>query len=74
MDTLITIIVFIAGFITGILAARNNVKKVNEIVEDAEDFAARVNRKIDDLRDDVAKAIKPAKRESAKRGRPATKK
>ena len=69
MDTLITLVVFIAGFITGVLVTRNNVKKVNEIVEDAEDFAAKVDRKIDELRDDVAKVTKPAKR-----GRPATKK
>jgi|DEB0MinimDraft_12_1074336.scaffolds.fasta_scaffold02988_10 hypothetical protein len=67
METIITLVVFIAGFITGTLVARNNIKKINSIVEDAEDFAAAVDRKIDKLRDEVTK--KPTKR-----GRPATKK
>lgn len=67
METIITLVVFIAGFITGTLVTRNNIKKVNSIVDDAEGFASQVNQKIDELRDEVAK--KPAKR-----GRPATKK
>ena len=67
METIITLVVFIAGFITGTLVARNNIKKINSIVEDAEDFTAAVDHKIDKLRDEVTK--KPTKR-----GRPATKK
>ena len=71
METIITLVVFIAGFITGTLVARNNIKKINSIVDDAEDFASQVNQKLDELRDQgPAKKVK----QPAKRGRPATKK
>jgi len=71
METVITLIVFIIGFIVGALVTRNNTSKVNRAVEDAEVFASQINRKIDSLRDEVtAKLVK----KPAKRGRPATKK
>jgi uncharacterized membrane-anchored protein YhcB (DUF1043 family) len=71
METVITLIVFIIGFIVGALVTRNNTSKVNRAAEDAEVFASQINRKIDSLRDEVtAKLVK----KPAKRGRPATKK
>lgn len=72
METIITLVVFIAGFITGSLVARNNIKKVNSAVEDAEKFAAKVDQKLDELRGESVKKGRAAK--PVKRGRPATKK
>jgi len=65
METLITLVVFVAGFITGSLVTRNNIKKVNTIVDDAEDLASQINQKLDEIKEQS----KPAKR-----GRPSTKK
>jgi uncharacterized membrane-anchored protein YhcB (DUF1043 family) len=44
-----SIIIFVVGFIVGILVARNNIKKVNAIVADAKDAAEALDKKIDDL-------------------------
>tara|TARA_R110000803_G_scaffold52398_4_gene107883 strand:+ start:2189 stop:2416 length:228 start_codon:yes stop_codon:yes gene_type:complete len=75
METIITLVVFIAGFLTGLLVTRNNIKKINSIVDDAEDFASQVNQKLDELRDQgITKKVKQPVKQPAKRGRPATKK
>ena len=43
------IITFIVGFVAGILVARNNIKKVNLIVAEAQEVAAELDKKIEDL-------------------------
>ena len=47
---MVTLIVsFLLGVITGALVARNNIKKLNKIVADAEATAAAIDSKIDEL-------------------------
>jgi hypothetical protein len=59
---------FIVGFIAGVLVARNNIKKVNLLVTEAKELAAKAEEELAELK---SKAKPPAK----KRGRkPATKK
>ena len=59
---------FIVGFIVGVLVTRNNIKKVNLLVEEAKELAAKAEEELAELK---SKAKPPAK----KRGRkPATKK
>ena len=70
METVITLIVFLAGFITGALVTRNNIKHVNNVVEEARDIASAVDKKIDALREEQKKPVTkrgrkpPAKKES----------
>ena len=59
---------FIGGFIVGVLVTRNNIKKVNLLVEEAKELAAKAEEELAELK---SKAKPPAK----KRGRkPAAKK
>ena len=44
-----SIIIFVLGFLVGILVARNNIKKVNAIVTEVQDAAADLDKKIEDL-------------------------
>jgi uncharacterized membrane-anchored protein YhcB (DUF1043 family) len=44
-----SIIIFLVGFVVGILVARNNIKKVNKIVAEAQEVAAELDSKIDEL-------------------------
>ena len=47
---MVTVIVsFLLGVVTGALVARNNIKKLNKIVADAEATAAAIDSKIDKL-------------------------
>ena len=47
---MVTLIVsFVLGVITGALVARNNIKKLNKIVAEAEEAAAVIDAKIDEL-------------------------
>ena len=47
---MVTVIVsFVLGVITGALVARNNIKKLNKIVAEAEEAAAVIDAKIDEL-------------------------
>ena len=47
---MVTFIVgLLLGILAGILIARNNIKKVNKIVADAEATAAAIDSKIDEL-------------------------
>ena len=43
------IVSFVLGVITGALVARNNIKKLNKIVAEAEEAAAVIDAKIDEL-------------------------
>ena len=53
---------FIVGFIAGVLVTRNNIKKVNLLVEEAKELAAKAEEELAELK---SKAKPPAK----KRGR-----
>jgi uncharacterized membrane-anchored protein YhcB (DUF1043 family) len=47
---MVTVIVsFVLGVITGALVARNNIKKLNKIVAEAEEAAKAIDAKIDEL-------------------------
>ena len=47
---MVTLIVsFLLGVITGALVARNNIKKLNKIVAEAEEAAKAIDSKIDGL-------------------------
>ena len=47
---MVTVIVsFLLGVITGALVARNNIKKLNKIVAEAEAAAKAIDSKIDEL-------------------------
>ena len=47
---MVTFIVgLVIGIITGALVARNNIKKLNKIVAEAEEAAAVIDAKIDEL-------------------------
>ena len=47
---MVTVIVsFVLGVITGALVARNNIKKLNKIVAEAEEAAKAIDSKIDGL-------------------------
>ena len=44
-----SILIFLGGFIVGVLVARNNIKKVNKIVAEAKETAAELDEKIEKL-------------------------
>ena len=59
---------FIVGFIAGALVARNNIKKLNVLVDEAKELAAKAEEELAELKS-------KAKSSPKKRGRkPATKK
>ena len=44
-----SILIFLCGFIVGVLVTRNNIKKVNKIVAEAKETAAELDEKIEKL-------------------------
>lgn len=44
-----SILIFLGGFIVGVLVTRNNIKKVNKIVAEAKETAAELDEKIEKL-------------------------
>ncbi len=50
MTTLITIIIFLAGFIVGALVTRKNLKEVNAVVAEAKELAEKIDKKVDELK------------------------
>ena len=44
-----SILIFLGGFIVGVLVARNNIKKVNKIVAEAKETAAELDEKNEKL-------------------------
>lgn len=44
-----SIITFLVGFVIGALVVRNNIKKVNKLVAEAEETAKELEAKIEDL-------------------------
>jgi hypothetical protein len=49
MDILVTLTIFIAGFITGALTFRNNTAKSEQIVKDTLKFAAKAEEEAKEL-------------------------
>ena len=49
MDILVTLSIFIAGFITGALTFRNNTAKSEQIVKDTLEFAAKAEQEAKEL-------------------------
>ena len=66
MTTLITLVIFVAGFIVGALVARKNLKEVNAVVAEAKEFAAKVDAKLDDLQAPKKPATRGRKPKSTK--------
>jgi hypothetical protein len=64
MDILITLIIFVAGFIAGALVFRNNAAKSEQIVKDALELAAKAEAEAKEL---TAKVKKTRKRTSTKK-------
>lgn len=64
MDILITLIIFVAGFIAGALVFRNNAAKSEQIVKDALELAAKAEAEAKEL---TAKVKKTKKRTSTKK-------
>jgi len=64
MDILITLIIFVAGFIAGALVFRNNAVKSEQIVKDALELAAKAEAEAKEL---TAKVKKTKKRTSTKK-------
>ena len=60
---IVSILLVLAGFIAGILVARNNATKVNRAVEDAADLYEKAQAEISELK---AKVKKPAKKTTKK--------
>jgi hypothetical protein len=63
MDILVTLLIFVAGFITGALTFRNNAAKSEQIVKDALDLAAKAEAEAKEL---AAKVKKTKKRTTKK--------
>lgn len=49
MDILVTLTIFVAGFITGALTFRNNTAKSEQIVKDTLKFAAKAEEEAKEL-------------------------
>ena len=65
---MLTLIVsFVVGFIVGVLVTRNNIKKVNLLVEEAKELAAKAEEELAELKSKTKSPIK-------KRGRKPTSK
>ena len=63
---IINILIFIAGFVTGILVTRNNIQKVNLVVEEAEKLAAKAEAELKELKAKTKKPAVRAKKPAAK--------
>ncbi len=60
MEVLITLAIFVVGFIVGALVTRKNLDEVNVVVREAKELAASVDSKLDEIRD----AKKPTKKKT----------
>ena len=57
------IVSFIVGFIVGALVARNNIKKLNVLVDEAKELADKAEAELKELKADIKK--KPARKPRA---------
>jgi uncharacterized membrane-anchored protein YhcB (DUF1043 family) len=58
------IVSFIVGFVVGALVARNNIKKLNVLVNDAKELADKAEAELKELKADIKKK-KPARKPRA---------
>jgi len=56
------IVSFLVGAVTGALVARNNIKKLNVLVEEAKELADKAEVELKELKADIAKKKKPARK------------
>jgi|TARA_X000001388_G_scaffold34361_1_gene24224 uncharacterized membrane-anchored protein YhcB (DUF1043 family) len=57
------IVSFIVGFVVGALVARNNIKKLNVLVDEAKELADKAEAELKELKADIKK--KPARKPRA---------
>jgi len=72
MEILLYIVTYVAGVVTGALVTRNNLDKVNKVVEEAKELAEKAEAELEEIKAELeAKQSKS----TTKRGRkPAAKK
>lgn len=51
MEVIVPIVIFVAGAIVGALVTRKNLDEVNAVVAEAKELAAKVDTKLDEIRD-----------------------
>ena len=51
MEVIVPIVIFVAGAIVGALVTRKNLDEVNVVVAEAKELAAKVDTKLDEIRD-----------------------
>jgi archaellum component FlaG (FlaF/FlaG flagellin family) len=51
MELIVPIVIFVAGAIVGALVTRKNLAEVNAVVREAKELAAKVDTKLDEIRD-----------------------
>ena len=56
------IVSFLVGAVSGALVARNNIKKLNVLVEEAKELADKAEVELKELKADIAKKKKPARK------------
>tara|TARA_A100001011_G_C14133793_1_gene766601 strand:+ start:49 stop:252 length:204 start_codon:yes stop_codon:yes gene_type:complete len=56
------IVSFLVGTIVGALVARNNIKKLNALVEEAKELADKAEVELKELKADLSKKKKPARK------------
>ena len=59
---IIEIVIFIAGFLTGVLVTRNNIAKVNKVVLETVELLDKAETELKELK---SKQKKPAKRKTS---------
>lgn len=67
MSTLIILVVFVAGFIVGALVTRKHLAEVNAVVAEAKELAAKIDAKVDELKEDKKPATKRGRKPAAKK-------
>lgn len=63
----VSIISLIIGFVTGILVTRNNVDKVNKIVEDAQDLTLKLQAELEQYKSKENKSTKSRVKKTVKK-------
>ena len=67
MSILISLVIFVAGFVVGALVTRKNVDEVNAVVAEAKELAAKIDAKVDELKDEKKPATKRGRKPTAKK-------
>ena len=72
-EILYIVSLFLAGFITGALVARNNLDEVNKAVEEAKELAEKAEAELKKYRDAAEAKKKPPVKRKATRKKPVKK-